>query len=346
MKRTSLRKCFAVRFGLAFVTSALLPMLPATAQTLEPPEAASEPPELAPNEEWVQRWVVPQREAEYEDVPYYAPTGLACTTTPAATMYALGRNQPDVIIYGMVVKCTDPDRSWTCSLAGLGACIFNYSSSGGSCHIGAAHDHHSAGSANPYGVKGDGAGSYQDEIYPADYCTTTHIHCEYLSPYYFQVGMSNVPAGTQWEICGDDCSVDEGGDDKIVGWNNRDWIFGGAGDDTIYGQGGSDCIFGDYDDDWIEGNSCDAANDEYLWGGLGNDSITNNTGTCARYILGGGGDDNPVKGGAGNDTIYGDTGNDYLYGLDGTDYCNGGAHTTQDWCESPGCDTRVDCEAP
>jgi len=196
---------------------------------------------------------------------------------------------------------------------------------------------------------GDSTGySHVDEIYPASYCDPYHaIECDGGAPNYWVVTMAWVPADAQWEICGDDCSISVGNGDVIVGWSNRDRIFGGGGDDDIYGQGGSDCIFGDDGHDWIEGGSCNVADDEYLWGGIGNDVVTNNTGNCARFVLGSHGNDVPLKGGAGPDYIYGGTGNDRLYGGEGTDYCNGEQESTQDWCEpSPGCDVRVSCEAP
>ncbi|MBI5502358.1 MAG: hypothetical protein HY907_19090 [Deltaproteobacteria bacterium] len=245
----------------------------------------------------------------------------------------------------MIQSAAWPYTSW--SNEGIGACKFDWSSTGGTCHIGGAGDHDTVAGGSPYGIMGDPSGEeHVDEIYPASYCSGSPINCDTVETIRYRVTMTGVSASAQWEICGDDCSITNGNADLIVGWSNRDRIFAGDGQDFVYGQGGSDCIFGDHGNDSLEGGGCVDADDEYLWGGYGNDSITNNTGTCVRYILGSYGVDNPVKGGAGNDTIYGGNDNDTLHGLNGTDYCNGEAHTTQDWCDPSSCETRVSCEVP
>ncbi|MBI5487923.1 MAG: hypothetical protein HY905_11370 [Deltaproteobacteria bacterium] len=301
--------------------------------------------------DWVQTSVVPEREAavarETADAPFL-PTGTQCPTVPAATDYVVGRSgiAYEVIIYGMIKSSVYPYTRWDSE--GVGACKFDWSAYGGTCHIGGAGPHYVLSGGIPYGIMGDPPGEeHVDEIYPASYCSELKINCDTVGDVRYAVIMTGVPADAQWEICGDDCSITNGYADRIVGWSNRDRIFAGDGQDFVYGQGGSDCIFGDNGNDSLEGGGCVDADDEYLWGGYGNDSFTNNTGTCARYILGSYGIDNPVKGGPGNDTIYGGNDNDTLYGLEGTDYCNGEGHTTQDWCEpSPSCNTRVNCEVP
>jgi hypothetical protein len=297
--------------------------------------------------DWIQAFVVPERleaAAEIARFGEYATLGTQCPTVPAATDYATGRNGVDVIVYGYIKRCS---RTWPypCTNTGMGACIFDWSSSGGTCHIGTPYGHDSVSStANPYGVKGDGsAAGSTDEIYPASYCSTSAITCDSVPGFDFKISMTGVPADAQWEICGDDCSISSGSGDIIYGWSNRDIIFAGGGWDDAYGQGGSDCIFGDDGNDFIVGGSCVAGDDEYLWGLNGDDLVSGNSGTCTRYITGSAGVDT-LKGGDGPDYIYGGGHDDNLFGFGGVDVCNGEDHVTGDYCDpSPSCNTVQNC---
>ncbi|HEX2927589.1 MAG TPA: calcium-binding protein, partial [Ruminiclostridium sp.] len=79
-------------------------------------------------------------------------------------------------------------------------------------------------------------------------------------------------------------------DDTINGLNSEnDKLYGGLGNDTITGYSGDDLLYGD------------AGNDK-LYGSTGNDTLT---------------------GGAGDDKLYGQEGNDTLDGGTGTDYLEG-----------------------
>jgi Ca2+-binding RTX toxin-like protein len=125
----------------------------------------------------------------------------------------------------------------------------------------------------------------------------------------------------------------DGGDDRIFGANDVDWIDGGIGNDTLYGDLGNDTISGQDGNDQIYGGRsaddpadgpdtiyADAGNDN-VWAGGGND-----------LVYGGSGDDNlygqsgndTIRGGGGNDRVYGGSGTDILYGDDGVDNVRGG----------------------
>jgi Ca2+-binding RTX toxin-like protein len=80
------------------------------------------------------------------------------------------------------------------------------------------------------------------------------------------------------------------GNDKLVGSNADDMMYGGAGKDVLTGNGGSDD----------------------MTGGIGNDKLT-----------GGDGNDD-MDGGAGNDKLSGGGGRDYLFGDTGDDRMTGG----------------------
>ena len=175
-----------------------------------------------------------------------------------------------------------------------------------------------------------------------------------------------------------------GGDgaDRIKGGLNTDTITGNDGGDFLWGRGGADSISGGNGDDIIDGGTggdmmwggagddvlldrgnSDATQQNYVYGGDGNDTINlrlseaNNTvygdhandgqtltdgsadgndviqtGSGADTINGGGGNDH-IRAGEGNDTITGGTGNDKIwagdgqnevYGNEGFDYIRAG----------------------
>lgn len=296
---------------------------------------------------WIQEFVVPERElaaSELAGFGEYVPLGTQCPTVPAASTYATGRPQVDVIVYGMRKACRWTGVWWVCSNQGLGACVFNWSSSGGVCHIGTAYRNYSSGSSNPFGIRGDPVGAgYSDEIYPASHCSSSAIACDNVAGIQYYVSMVDVPSDAQWEICGDDCSISTGSGDLIYGWSNRDIIFAGGGWDEVYGGEGSDCIFGDDHPDSIHGEGCASGDDEYLWGLNGDDVIDVTSGTCTRYITGGAGWDS-LTGGKGDDYIQGDTEDDSLSGGPlGFDVCSGGQHVYGDVCDVASCDTLLSC---
>ncbi|MBF7683993.1 hypothetical protein I2F27_11860 [Acinetobacter sp. B5B] len=109
-----------------------------------------------------------------------------------------------------------------------------------------------------------------------------------------------------------------GGNDTIIGSQNKDIIAGGHGNDIIMAGGGNDIVHGGAGNDSLYGGY----GDDQLSGGLGNDLLFGEYGND--YLNGGAGDDY-LNGGAGNDTLYGGLGNDTLYGGAGDDYLNGGA---------------------
>ncbi len=79
-----------------------------------------------------------------------------------------------------------------------------------------------------------------------------------------------------------------GGNDRLYGENENDFLIGGDGNDRLYGEEGDDCFIGG------DGN-------DRLYGGNGND-----------FLIGGNGNDR-LYGGNGNDFLIGGNGNDRLY---------------------------------
>ncbi|MEO1251982.1 MAG: cadherin domain-containing protein [Pseudomonadota bacterium] len=131
-----------------------------------------------------------------------------------------------------------------------------------------------------------------------------------------------------------------GGNDTLIGGENRDTLRGGDGDDVIDGGGGNDTIRGDAGADELRGGAGNDrlfadADDTVVDGGAGNDRVT----------VQGDGDFSidmtassveRVDGGAGNDTIdatgstarvrqYGNDGDDTLIGGENRDTQQGGA---------------------
>lgn len=99
-----------------------------------------------------------------------------------------------------------------------------------------------------------------------------------------------------------------GGNDTLIGTNDRDDIDGRAGDDILRGRGGNDDLDGD-------GGS------DILWGGAGRDGLDGDSGND--HLLGGRGNDE-LEGDDGNDVLHGGGGRDRLDGGDGHDVLIGG----------------------
>jgi Ca2+-binding RTX toxin-like protein len=60
-----------------------------------------------------------------------------------------------------------------------------------------------------------------------------------------------------------------GGDDRMLGGDDGDWMHGGAGNDLMNGNSGNDRLFGDDGDDVMWGGY----HHDHLWGGWGNDYL-------------------------------------------------------------------------
>ncbi len=139
-----------------------------------------------------------------------------------------------------------------------------------------------------------------------------------------------------------------GGDDTLIGGENRDTQRGGAGDDIIYGGGGNDVIRGDAGADELrggEGNDLIYADsdDTVVEGGAGNDRVIvqgdgdfsiDMTASGVERVDGGAGDDTLDASGStsrvrqygndGDDTLIGGEGRDIQQGGDGDDTISGG----------------------
>jgi Ca2+-binding RTX toxin-like protein len=115
-----------------------------------------------------------------------------------------------------------------------------------------------------------------------------------------------------------DNGIDE---EKLVGTNQNDSIFGKAGNDILLGRDGNDYLLGGNGNDVLDGG----ANDDVLDGGAGNDTLYGRTGSD--FLFGGSGNDYLV-GGGGSDALFddylvGDKGNDTLLGGPGVDHLEG-----------------------
>lgn len=88
--------------------------------------------------------------------------------------------------------------------------------------------------------------------------------------------------------------------DKVIGSDIRDDIYGKAGDDLLLGNGGSDWLNGSYGDDTLLGGT----GDDRLWGAVGSD-----------LLIGGDGNDSLQPGpttGDGPDIVFGGSGADVV----------------------------------
>lgn len=125
------------------------------------------------------------------------------------------------------------------------------------------------------------------------------------------------------------------GNDTIEGGAGDDWLIGGSGNDAISGGAGNDILFIDGDDDPSQlsggsgfdigmivsptGVTIDLAQRglEALYGGNGDDELTNSD-SASVSMFGGNGDDT-LSGGSGDDFLTGDAGSDRFAAGDGDD---------------------------
>jgi hypothetical protein len=63
--------------------------------------------------------------------------------------------------------------------------------------------------------------------------------------------------------------IEVGGDDRMLGGDDGDWMHGGAGNDLMNGNGGNDRLFGDHGDDVMWGGP----HHDHLWGGRNDDYL-------------------------------------------------------------------------
>lgn len=107
------------------------------------------------------------------------------------------------------------------------------------------------------------------------------------------------------------------GHDTITGNGLANFLYGGLGNDTIFGGAGNDQIFGEGGDNTLGGD----AGDDILYGYTGNDVISGGLGNDK--ISGWIGND-ILSGNDGGDTFYGDAGNDTISGDNGDDFIYAG----------------------
>lgn len=122
-------------------------------------------------------------------------------------------------------------------------------------------------------------------------------------------------------------TVEEPGDQVIVGTDADDVLTGAAGDDTITGKDGDDELSGAAGDDELDGGDGDdvldgGQGDDMLAGGGGDDELTGGDGDD---FLAGDDSDDDLAGEAGDDELDGGDGNDLLDGGEGDDLIRGGA---------------------
>ncbi len=116
------------------------------------------------------------------------------------------------------------------------------------------------------------------------------------------------------------------GDDIVAGESGNDNISGGTGDDQLFGGGsGQTPSIEDYYDEFgnrydMDGNLL-AADDDQLYGGVGNDTLH---GAAGHDLLDGGVGNDSLNGGSGFDTLDGGEGDDILAGGSESDVLNGG----------------------
>ena len=105
----------------------------------------------------------------------------------------------------------------------------------------------------------------------------------------------------------------DAGNDKIIGNEFANGLYGNTGNDTINGAGGDDLLFGGDGADLIYGGD---GNDR-VYAEAGNDTVDAGSGNDRVY--GGTGDD-LLAGGVGRDVLYGEAGSDTLSGGRGSDF--------------------------
>ncbi len=106
-------------------------------------------------------------------------------------------------------------------------------------------------------------------------------------------------------------------DDKLLGSDAANKLYGLKGDDLLNGRGGNDMLFGDAGNDKVLGGT----GNDMLFGGGGDDSLYG--GSQNDKLAGGAGDD-CLHGGGGRDKLFGGTGNDKIDGAGSNDYIVGG----------------------
>lgn len=108
------------------------------------------------------------------------------------------------------------------------------------------------------------------------------------------------------------------GDDRLIGGGGQDVLDGGIGNDVLKGGVGADMLIGDTGDDRLSGG----AGADQGFGGAGMDRLYGQSGNDS---LRGGEDGDALFGGAGNDLVQVDAGDDRLAGGSGADTIVGGA---------------------
>ena len=107
------------------------------------------------------------------------------------------------------------------------------------------------------------------------------------------------------------------GDDRLIGGAGQDVLDGGIGNDVLKGGLGADMLIGGEDDDRLYGE----AGADQAFGGAGSDRLYGQSGNDS---LQGGDEGDALFGGAGNDVVLGDAGDDRLSGGRGADTIVGG----------------------
>jgi Ca2+-binding RTX toxin-like protein len=116
---------------------------------------------------------------------------------------------------------------------------------------------------------------------------------------------------------GDDVVAGDSGNDNIIGGTGDDQLFGGGSGPTPNTEGYYDEFGNRYD---LDGNLL-AADDDQLYGGIGNDFLH---GAAGHDLLDGGVGNDSLNGGSGFDTLDGGEGDDILAGGSESDVLSGG----------------------
>nr|WP_239059802.1 calcium-binding protein [Ruegeria sp. PrR005] len=124
------------------------------------------------------------------------------------------------------------------------------------------------------------------------------------------------------------------GNDRVVGTEMNETIYGGIGNDTLLGRTGFDELHGGDGDDYIHGSdpASDPTSDlrDVIYAGDGNDTVYGGYGNDLIYGMDG---DDVIAGGFGADELIGQNGNDVItgsaysdliFGNAGDDFVNGG----------------------
>lgn len=175
------------------------------------------------------------------------------------------------------------------------------------------------------------ANEFENDVFYLDLQTTDSFGFTYTEGVFIHVTGPSTTVGDNGNNVINGTAADEGlygfgGNDTINGGDGDDNIFGGDGGDTMDGGAGFDIVRFDTarsnltinlatnsvsGDSTVTGDSI--VNFEGASGGIGNDTITGNTGK------------NYLYGNRGNDTINGGDGDDRIWGGQGADILDGGA---------------------